>query len=141
MAYQAKTKPNSISVSEFLSNLEDSKQKQQSLELITLFEAASSQKAEMWGDSIIGFGRYHYRYASGHEGEWMRGGFSPRKGKFSLYLMDGANSHPELLEKLGKFKTGKACLYIKSLDDIDRSVLESLIMKSFEAMAVRYPEE
>lgn len=135
----AKTKENDASVLAFIQGLESEKQKEEALELLELFKEISGYEARMWGDSIIGFGHYHYRYASGREGEWMRGAFSPRKAKFSLYIMDGIDAHKEQLNKLGKYKTGKACLYIKTLDEIDRQVLRDLIKSSFETMAQKYP--
>jgi hypothetical protein len=86
----------------------------------------------MWGASIVGFGTYNYKYASGREGEWMEVGFSPRKANLTLYIMSGFTEYDELLAKLGKYKTGKSCLYIKNLNDVDEKVLKQLIENSIE---------
>ena len=88
----------------------------------------------MWGDSIIGFGSYRYKYASGREGEWCLTAFSPRKQNLTIYIMTGFDKYDGLMKKLGKHKTGKSCLYIKKLDDIDTEVLKELITQSVEAM-------
>jgi hypothetical protein len=94
----------------------------------------TAEEAAMWGKSIIGFGEYTYRYASGREGEWMLVGFSPRKQNLTLYIMSGFDDYDELLSKLGKYKTGKSCLYINKLEDVDMGVLEELVSKSVEHM-------
>lgn len=86
----------------------------------------------MWGSSIVGFGSYHYRYESGREGNWFRTGFSPRKNDLTIYCVSGVKRHPELLKKLGKFKTGVSCLYLKRLADVDLKVLENLIESSIK---------
>lgn len=137
---EAKTKENDASVEDFLNSLENEKQREQSFELLDLFKKISGSEARMWGDSIIGFGHYTYKYASGREGDWMRGGFSPRKGKFSIYIMTGFDNYGEILKGLGKFKTGKSCLYINKLEDIHRDKLEELVKGSFLGMAEKYPE-
>lgn len=93
----------------------------------------------MWGTSIIGFGEYEYRYASGREGRWPLVGFSPRSRNLALYIMPGFGDFEELLSRLGKYKTGKSCLYIKSLEDVDRKTLRSLIVKSVDHMKRKYP--
>ena len=92
----------------------------------------------MWGPSIIGFGTYHYKYASGREGDWMLTGFSPRKTKHSLYIMAGFKRFDDLMQKLGKYKTGKSCLYVNKLEDIDEEVLRQLIRESMEYMKEKY---
>ena len=97
-------------------------------------EKASKQKPKMWGASIVGFGEYHYKYASGREGEWMRIGFSPRKQNLTLYIIDGFEKYDELMAKLGKYKTGKSCLYIKRLADVDEKVLKKLIAESVKIL-------
>lgn len=94
----------------------------------------------MWGDSLIGFGRYHYRYASGREGDFFLTGFSPRSRNLSIYIMPGFDPYPEFMAKLGRYKTGKSCLYIKKLDHIDRDVLRELIATSVADMRKRYPD-
>ena len=100
---------------------------------------ATGKRAKMWGPSIIGFGSYHYRYASGQEGDWMITGYSPRKQAITLYIMPGFKQFDSLMKKLGKHKTGKSCLYINKLDDVDEGVLETLITKSVEHMRKTYP--
>ena len=92
----------------------------------------------MWGPSIVGYGKYHYRYSSGREGDWMLVGFSPRKQNLSVYIMPGFKSFASLLRRLGKYKTGKSCLYINSLADVDEAVLEQLISESVKLMRERY---
>ena len=94
----------------------------------------------MWGPSIVGFGRYHYRYDSGHEGEWCRIGFSPRAKELVVYIVGGFPRHQPLMDRLGKHRTGKSCLYIKRLADVDPSVLEQLITESLDHMREKYPE-
>lgn len=140
MAQEPKTKENDASVLAFIENLENAKQREESKKLLMMFAEITGKKPSMWGESIIGFGHYQYRYSSGREGTWMRGGFSPRKGKFSLYIMLGFDKHTELLSDLGKFKTGKSCLYINKLDDVDEQVLKALIAASFKHMEEKYPE-
>ena len=93
----------------------------------------------MWGPSIIGFGSYRYKYASGREGEWMLTGFSPRKQNLTLYIMPGFDNYDSLLAKLGKYKTGKSCLYINKLEDVDLSVLEKLVKQSVDHMVETNP--
>jgi hypothetical protein len=95
---------------------------------------------KMWGPSIIGFGQYHYKYDSGREGDMARIGFSPRKGQTVLYITDGFAGHAELMAELGKYKTGKSCLYIKRLSDVDEAVLEQLCAASLRYMDSKYPE-
>ncbi len=99
-----------------------------------LFSETTGYEAKMWGSSIIGFGKYQYKYKSGHEGEWMLVGFSPRKQNFSLYLMSGIEKMEDLLEKFGKYKTGKACIYINKLDDVDEAVLRDMIQRSINEL-------
>ena len=103
-----------------------------------MMRAATGSRARMWGTSIVGYGSYHYQYASGREGDWMLVGFSPRKQNLVVYIMPGFDRFARLLEKLGKYKTGKSCLYIKRLADIDEAVLERLISDSVADMRSRY---
>jgi len=126
MAVQ-KTLPTKIRVDDFVKTIEDEKVRNDTRQLVSVMEEVTAETATMWGGSIIGFGQYHYKYASGHEGDACKVGFSPRKDKFSLYLACDINQHASLLEKLGKHKTGKGCLYIKSLGDVDISVLKELV--------------
>ncbi len=103
--------------------------------IIKLMKMATGEEPRMWGASIVGFGRYHYKGASGREGEWMITGFSPRKANLSLYIFVGFEREAALMKKLGKHTTGKGCLYIKRLSDVDLKVLEELIRKGVDAMA------
>lgn len=98
----------------------------------------SGEEPKMWGPAIVGFGKYHYKYDSGHEGVFFRTGFSPRKANLTLYITAGFDRCETLMQKLGKYKTGKSCLYIKSLEDIDRKVLRELIQASLEYMEKKY---
>ncbi|MGH2646711.1 MAG: DUF1801 domain-containing protein, partial [Ginsengibacter sp.] len=98
----------------------------------------SKSEPKMWGPTIVGFGQYHYKYESGHEGDMCIIGFSPRKQNITLYISGSINNHPELLEKLGKHKTGKGCLYINRLSDIDHGILKKLIKASFVFMKKKY---
>jgi hypothetical protein len=125
---EIKTKPNQLSVAAFLDAIEDETKRADAKVLVKLMARATGEKAKMWGPSIIGFGSYHYKYASGREGEMLLIGFSPRKAAMVLYGLLGADSDA-LLAKLGKHSTGKGCLYIKKLADVDRAALEGLIAK------------
>lgn len=133
-----KTRPTGETVTDFLNRVENQRRREDAFELKTLMEEISGDEATMWGSSIIGFGSYHYKYESGREGDAMRVGFSPRKANLVCYIMLGFSDYQGLLDRLGKFKTGKSCLYINKLDDIDRDVLRELIEKSLEDMKVKY---
>ena len=135
-----KTKPTALQVDDFLETVSDTQQKQDAEKIIEIMQRLSGHPPKMWGPSIIGFGAYHYIYESGREGDMCRIGFSPRKGQTVLYLLDGFSGYTELLEKLGKHKTGKSCLYVKRLSDVDPDVLEHLVTRSLEWMAEKYPE-
>ena len=135
-----KTTQNEDSVDEFLKSIEDPEKQKTSLQILDIIKEISGKEPKMWGDSIIGFGKYHYKYATGREGDWMRIAFSPRKQNFSIYIMDGFDNHSELMEKLGKYKTGRSCLYIKKLQDIDINILKELMKKSLLNMEKMYPE-
>ena len=127
MGKENKTKVTEIQVSDFINSFVDDKQKREdSLQLIELMKKWSDFEPKMWGPTIIGFGSYHYKYASGHEGDCLLIGFSPRKKAFSLYVYAPRQNNTELLNQLGKFKMGKACIYINKLLDIDLDVLEVL---------------
>ena len=134
-----KTQPNDRSVEQFLQAIENDQKRQDSREIVALMAQVTGETAQMWGDSIVGFGRYRYRYASGREGEWPLVGFSPRKQNLTLYIMAGFDHYDELLERLGKYSTGKSCLYIKKLEDVDRAVLEALVRASVEHMQKTNP--
>lgn len=139
MTKENKTKPETKSVAAFLAEVEPAGRADEGRVLADLFTRASGEKPVMWGPSIIGFGTYHYRYESGHEGDSPRVGFSPRKAKLVCYLkLDSVGAAP-LLARLGKHGTGKGCLYINKLSDIDLSVLEELVADSYQAMAEAYP--
>lgn len=135
-----KTKPTENSVNEFIEAVADDRQRAEAHKIAAMMERLSGHKPKMWGYGIIGFGSYHYKYDSGREGDMCRIGFSPRKGNTVLYLVDGFLGHSELMAKLGKHKTGKSCLYIKRLSDVDEAVLEQLCVESLKWMAQKYPE-
>ena len=126
---ELKTKPNKASVNKFINSIEDPIKREDSKTLLSLMSEVTGDKPTMWGDSIVGFGSYHYKYASGREGDWFQTGFSPRKQSLTLYIMSGFNNK-SALEKLGKCSTGKSCLYIKKLSDVDLELLKKLITKS-----------
>ncbi|MEY4870402.1 MAG: hypothetical protein RIS11_1596 [Pseudomonadota bacterium] len=135
-----KTQATVTRVEDFVTGIADENQRADARSLIAMMMRLSGEPATMWGPSIIGFGRYRYRYDSGREGEMCRIGFSPRKGQTVLYLIDGFEGHAELMAKLGKHKTGKSCLYVKRLSDIDLVVLEDMCRSSLAYMAAKYPE-
>lgn len=136
---ELKTKPTDASVERFLDGVEDERKRADAYALLELMGRAAGAQPKMWGDSIVGFGSYHYTYASGREGDWMLTGFSPRKQNLTLYIMDGFDEYDKLLAKLGKHKLGKSCLYINKLEDVDRDVLKQLIKKSVEHMQKTNP--
>ncbi len=110
------------------------------MEIMELIGRLSGEKPVIWGDSMIGFGSYHYKSASGREGDWFRAGFAPRKQNISIYIMAGFAKFHDLMEQLGKHKTGGSCLYINKLADIDKAVLEELIQRSLDTMREQYPQ-
>ena len=130
-----KTKRNDQDVVAFLNGIENEKKRQDSFVILNLMQEATGEDPKMWGESIVGFGSYHYKYKSGREGDWFLAGFSPRKQSLTLYLMAGFTEYDALLSKLGKFKTGKACLYIKKIEDVDMSTLKELVKQSAEHVA------
>ena len=133
-----KTQANSASVSKFIDQVENVQKRNDAKALVQLFEKITDKKAKMWGPSIIGFGQYHYKYESGREGDFMLAGFSPRKTALTLYIMAGFSRYDEYLSKLGKFKTGKSCLYVKKLADVDLEVLEAMIIDSIQTVQAKY---
>lgn len=135
---ELKTKKNDQSVAEYFRAIEDPQRKKDCTKIHDLMAGITGKKGCMWGDSIVGFGSYHYKYESGREGDWFLTGYSNRKQQISLYIMSGFERYEELLEKLGKHKTGKSCLYIKTLNDVDMSILEDLIRSSVEYMNSKY---
>ncbi len=128
-----KTKPTKLSVAAFIAAITDSTKRADARALVKLMQSATREKPQMWGPSIIGFGSYHYRYDSGREGDMPLIAFSPRKAATVLYGLTGARDSKSLLTKLGKHTTGKGCLYIKKLTDVDQEVLQSMIAKSLAA--------
>ncbi|MES1046677.1 DUF1801 domain-containing protein [Heyndrickxia oleronia] len=137
--YKLKTKENDHSVMEFIENIENPKKREDAYQLLDIFTETTGYPAKMWGTSIIGFGSYHYKYKSGHEGDAPFVGFSPRKAKISLYLATGEPKREELLNQLGKHTTGKACVYVNKLSDIDVTILKLLIDQSVNFLKVTYP--
>ncbi|MEO5887468.1 MAG: DUF1801 domain-containing protein [Anaerolineales bacterium] len=129
---EVKTKVNEASVESFLNTVKDEDVRKDCFEILKLMKQVTKEEPKMWGASIVGFGSYHYKGASGREGDWMLTGFSPRKQNLTLYILGGFDSHTDLLKKLGKHKTSVGCLYIKKLEDVDVKVLKELIKKSME---------
>lgn len=129
--YELKTKKNEGDVYEFIQSVDDPQKRQDSIELVKIIEDITGHVPKMWGKSIVGFGSYHYKGKSS-EGDWMATGFSPRKQGLTIYLMSGFKGFEGLLEKLGKHSTSVGCLYIKRLDDVDKSVLKKLIKQSYQ---------
>ena len=124
---ELKTKPTDANVNKFLEGVTDEQRRKDCLTVLSLMRQITKQEPKMWGDSIVGFGSYHYKYASGQEGDWPLTGFSPRKTSLTIYVTPGLHRYAELLKKLGKHSTGQSCLYIKKLADVDASVLKQLI--------------
>jgi len=133
-----KTKPKELSVESFLDKVSDEKVRDDCYAFIQLMEKVTGEKAKMWGPAIIGCGQYHYKYDSGHEGDICLTGFSPRKANLTLYVLAGFPGQEELLQKLGKHKAGKGCLYVKKLDDVNMDILESLIKQSVDFLKKKY---
>ena len=142
-----KTQPTTASVAGFIAGVEPAAKREDARVLDALFRKVTGEEPKMWGPSIIGYGSYHYKYASGREGDMCRTGFSPRKAKHSIYLMGGycdpvtGETYEGLLEQLGKHSRGKACLYINKPADVDLGVLEKMIRLGWEAMNKLYPEQ
>ncbi len=133
-----KTTPNKVKVTDFLATLDPDRRKDCKA-LAKIMRTATGSNAKMWGVAIVGFGNYHYKYASGRAGEFFLAGFSPRKQNLTVYVMDGFDSYGPLMKKLGPHKTGKSCLYLKRLSDVDLATLETLINRSVVAMRKRHP--
>lgn len=131
---ELKTKRNKGDVQAFLNSVPDEKKRQDSFAILELMKQVTGKEPEMWGDSIVGFGSYHYKYKSGREGDWFLTGFSPRKQNITLYIMAGFDEYDKLLNKLGKHTTGKSCLYVKKIEDVDADVLKELVRQSVEHM-------
>jgi len=137
---EPKTIPTKQSVAAYLDQIKDQQVREDCLSLSNLMKTLTGSQPQMWGPNIVGFGKYHYKYPSGHEGEICLIGFSPRKENISLYVLAGFIGQAELLDTLGKHKAGKGCLYIKKLKDINMNVLESLIKQSIDFLRKKYPD-
>ena len=133
-----KTIENDASVAGFLDSIIDEKRKTDALLLNDLMTSLTGEEPVMWGDSIVRYGRYDYRYDSGREGSFMKVGFSPRKQYLALYIMPGFQDFEPLMAQLGRYKTGKSCLYIKKIEDVDLSTLKTLIKSSYQEMTTKY---
>lgn len=134
MAKALKTQRNSTSVKAFIDGVADEKKRRDARLVSAMMEDVTGEKPAMWGSSIVGFGSYHYKYASGQEGDWPLASFSPRKDSLTLYLLPGFEGDSDLLAKLGKHKTGVSCLYIKSLDDVHMPTLKTLVRHSLKRL-------
>ena len=137
---ETKTKPTEVSVDSFIEAVENPTRRGDARTIWAMMKRITGHEPKMWGPSIIGFGSYHYRYESGHEGTACRLGFSPRKAQLVLYVLTETEGEAELLARLGKHKTGKCCLYVNKLADVDMSVLEALTARAWDWMNRRYPE-
>lgn len=134
-----KTIPTTASVDAFIAAVEDQQKREDCRAVAAIMAEATGAPAQMWGTSIVGFGTYHYRYASGREGDFMEVGFSPRKRALTLYIMAGFSEYGDLLAKLGKHTTGKSCLYIKRLADVDQNVLREMVERSVRHIRDKHP--
>ena len=131
---ELKTKQNNQSITKFLNSVKDRKTRQDCFTLLDIMQRITKSEPRMWGNSIVGFGSYHFKYESGREGDWFLTGFSPRKQNLTLYIMAGFERYPELMQKLGKHKIGKSCLYVNGLEDVDLATLKKLIEASVNHM-------
>lgn len=135
---ELKTKKNTLSVEKFLNSVQDENRRSDCFAVLEIMKKITGDKPSMWGTGIVGFGSYHYKYESGREGDCLLTGFSPRKQNLTLYIMAGFKKYPELMKKLGNYKTGSSCLYIKKLSDIDINVLKLLIKESIVYLKEKY---
>lgn len=142
--YEAKTTPTEVAVADFLATVPDPRRREEAAVMDALHRRVTGMEPRMWGPSIVGYGSYRYRYESGHEGEAIRAGFSPRKAAMTIYLMGNyCDRRPEadaLLARLGRHRTGKSCLYINKLADVDLKALERLVELSWLSMHAKYPD-
>lgn len=136
-----KTKPTAASVNAFIEAIDDERKREDARTIAEMMAEVTGAPPKMWGSSIVGFGSYHYRYASGREGDFMETGFSPRKRALTLYIMAGFSDYEGLLARLGKFSIGKSCLYIKRLADVDETVLRELLERSVAYIRDKYPSD
>lgn len=134
-----KTQATKNSIEAFLNKVENEQKRKDAFTLLDFFKRITKEEAVLWGPSLIGYGTYHYKYESGREGDFFVTGFSPRKTAISIYILSGFSKQDALMAKLGKFKTGKSCLYIKKLEDINLEVLEKLILESIRFVREKYP--
>lgn len=135
-----KTQTTKASVSVFLNGIADEDRRRDCKTVAKLMKSVSGKRPAMWGPAIVGYGKYHYKYDSGREGDFFRIGFSPRKQDLTIYIMPGYTNYDHILSKLGKHKKGKSCLYIKRLADVDMRVLERLLRAGWKDMQKKYPE-
>ena len=135
---ELKTRATKVSVKDFLNNVADEQRREDAFNVLKIMKKITRKQPKMWGPSIVGFDQYHYRYDSGHEGDMCMVGFSPRSQALTLYVMPGFKGQDTLLQKLGKHKSGKGCLYIKKLADIDPAVLEKIITAAYSHMKKKY---
>jgi hypothetical protein len=135
---EQKNKPNDQSVNGFLDKIADETRRTECYAMVDLMRRVTRTEPKVWGSGIVGFDNYHYKYESGHEGDCFVAGFAPRKEALTLYITGGLEHFPKLLAKLGKHKAGKGCLYIKTLDDVNLSVLEDLVKQSVAHTRAKY---
>src|SRR5690606_18617562 len=135
---ELKTKPTKVSVAKFLNQVEDERKRADSFKILEMMKQITKEEPKMWGPSIVGFGKYHYKYDSGHEGDMCIAGFSPRKQNLTIYVIPGFNKYEDLMSKLGKYKTSVSCLYIKKLEDVDEKILKKLIERSVKDVKKKY---
>ncbi len=135
---ELKTKKNDESVDGFLNKIEQVQKREDCFEVLKIMQEATGQQPKMWGTAIVGFGAYHYKYESGHEGDMCKVGFSPRKANITLYIMMGGATKPELLQQLGKHKVSGSCLHINKMADIDKAVLKKIVKDTYNAMTKKY---
>ena len=135
---ELKTKPTGKSVAGFLAGIKDRHRRRDCQTILQIMRSVTGARPKMWGTGMVGFGSYRYTYASGREGDWPLTGFSPRKQNLTVYIMTGFRGHDRLMQRLGKHKTGSSCLYLDSLDDVDKTALRMLIRKSVSMIKKRY---
>lgn len=127
---ELKTRVNQADVTKFINSVADERQRADCIALVEVMRSVTKQEPKMWGAGMVGFGSYHYVYASGHEGDWFWTGFAPRKGEITIHIMAGFDAFPDLMKQLGKYKIGKSCLYVKKLEDVHMPTLKKLIRES-----------
>lgn len=134
-----KTKPTKVSVASFLNNVDGDERRADCRALVKMMKRVTGAQPRMWGPGIVGFGKYHYKYASGHEGDMCIAGFSPRRAALTIYLLPSLLASKQAMQRLGRYKSGKSCLYIKKLSDVDTAVLEELVADSVRQVEEMYP--